>query len=195
MRARYVADRTVGIACVYCNYKEREAHTVVNLLASVCAQLASQHEVFSAELHGLYNTRVKARERPSQLDMENLLNVETRRFRKVYIFVDALDECVDDDGTRTSFLNALNDLPSIVRIMITCRPHALKHDISGESALIEIRARDEDVRRYLERRIPHFPTCVQRKKSLIRDAIDAIVSSVEGMCVASWFFLRSLSLC
>jgi hypothetical protein len=176
----------VGIACVYCNYKEREAHTVVNLLASLCAQLASQHEEVSPELYDLYDTRIRVRERPTQIDVERLLDIESRRFSNVYIFVDALDECADDGGTRTTFMKAIHDLPAAVRVMITCRPHLLKHDLDSENAVIEIRARNEDVRRYLEQRIPHFPACIRRKDSLIRDAIDVIVSSVEGMFVASY---------
>jgi hypothetical protein len=70
--------------------------------------------------------------------------------------------------------------------MVTCRPHVLKHEPDSENALIEIRARDEDVRRYLEQRIPQFPACIRRKDRLVRDAIDVIVSSVEGMFVASY---------
>jgi hypothetical protein len=186
IRTRYVDDQTVGVACVYCNYKERAAHTVVNLLASLCAQLASQHEEVSTDLYDLYDTRIRIRERPTQIDIERLLDIESRRFSSVYIFVDALDECTDDAGTRTTFMNALHDLPATVRVMITCRPHILKHELDSENALIEIRAHDEDVRRYLEQRIPHFPACIRRKDCLTRDAIDVIVSSVEGMFVASY---------
>jgi hypothetical protein len=186
IRTRHVEDQTVGIACIYCNYKEREAHTVVNLLASLCAQLASQHEEVSSELYDLYDSRIRVRERPTQIDVERLLDIESRRFSNVYIFVDALDGCADDGGTRTTFMKAIHDLPATVRVMITCRPHVLKHDLDDENALIEIRTRDEDVRRYLEQRRAHFPACVRRKDSLIRDAIDVIVSSVEGMFVASY---------
>jgi hypothetical protein len=158
----------------------------VNLLASLCAQLASQHEEVSPDLYHLYDTRIRIRERPTQIDVERLLDIESRRFSDVYIFVDALDECADDAGTRTAFMKTIHNLPTTIRVMVTYRPHVLKHEPDSENALIEIRARDEDVRRYLEQRIPHFPACIRRRDYLVRDAIDVIVSSVGGMFVTSY---------
>ncbi len=144
LRKRYRHDSSVGIACVYCNYKEREAHTTESLLGSLCAQLASQQEVVSPEIRDLYNTSSRGSGRPTQHDLQTLLHTISQAFSHVYLCVDALDECTDEIGIRSEFKQAIQNLPNTVRIMITCRPHILSDYSDFGDAVIQIRARDED---------------------------------------------------
>ena len=112
----------VGIACIYCNHKQREAHTVTNLFASLCAQLASQQLMVSSDLYDLYAKCTGFNKRPALTDLERVLDTESQRFTSVYMFVDALDECTNDDGTQSIFTEAIYKLPATVWIMVTFRP-------------------------------------------------------------------------
>jgi hypothetical protein len=51
--------------------------------------------------------------------------------------------------------------------------------------LLEVRASDHDVRRYVAGQLSRLPKCIQRNSELIQDVQDKIAEAVEGMYVHS----------
>jgi hypothetical protein len=103
----------------------------------------------------------------------------------MFIIVDALDECSEDNDSRYKLLAELQNLP-MARIFITSRPHItevrdFRFDVMSE---LEIRASDDDIRKYtLERistqsRIRRF---VEKDDNLNDEIANTIARTSNGM--------------
>jgi hypothetical protein len=99
--------------------------------------------------------------------------------------VDALDECQEEDGTRSHLLATLRDLQrkADMRLMVTSR---FIPDIENEFRLalrLEIRTSDADVKRFVIGQTYRLPKCVQRDNHLQRVVQEKIIKAVDGMLV------------
>ena len=108
-------------------------------------------------------------------------------YSRVFIVIDALDECRLSDGSRTRLLSELFALQanSGANFFATSRfiPE-ITEKFEGSPSL-EIHAREEDVRRYLGSRISNFPAFVQRNADLQEEIKTKIVKAVDGMYIIS----------
>lgn len=173
----------VGIAFVYCDYKEY--HTSAELIGSLLQQLVQRQTTISLEIRQLYYSHGKKNTRPSLSEYSKLLRSESRTFSNVFIVIDALDECEEYDGTRAKLLSEIQKLQPIVRLLVTSRPH-ITNVISKfkDSTRLDIRASDEDIKRYLEGRIEEecrLKRHVDDDPSLKDTIINAILGNVDGM--------------
>ena len=104
-------------------------------------------------------------------------------YSRVYIVVDALDECADSDGTRRELLTNLGGLQNETNtnLMATSRfePHVMKM-FKGVLSL-RIRASDDDIKQFVRGQIHRLPNCVQRDPDLQRKIQDDIVEATDGM--------------
>jgi hypothetical protein len=113
------------------------------------------------------------------------LHAVTALYLRTFIIVDALDECQSDDGCRTRFLSEIFDLQEKygASLFVTSRfiPEITKK-FDGTASL-EIRASDEDVRRYLTGHIPRlpFPSFVRRDLELQEEIKTDIITAGDGM--------------
>ena len=101
----------VGIGWVYCIYNET-GQTAQKLLASLLQQFCRQKGPLSPELSKSYEYHCRHDTRPLVPDISRLLRSEVKHFSKVYIVIDALDECPESDRTRDVFLTEILNLPS-----------------------------------------------------------------------------------
>ncbi|KAJ4172665.1 hypothetical protein NW754_002868 [Fusarium falciforme] len=94
-------DPTIGIAFVYCDYKDRLNQTPSNLLSSLARQLARRKQVLPKEVKDLYNKHAKNETIPSLDEYSTLFSQLVTSFSKTFIIVDGLDEHVgeEDDGS------------------------------------------------------------------------------------------------
>ena len=97
---------------------------------------------------------------------------------KVFIIVDALDECREDDATRALLLQVLRSLPLQVNLMVTSRNlPSIGRDFEGAKRL-HIRAKDDDMKVYIEGRIAFGP---RHLKNLQEAIVNKIVKNAKGM--------------
>jgi hypothetical protein len=94
----------VAIIYIYCSYKEKDDQTAANLIASLLQQLVQISPVVSGEILSLYDYHTKNGTRPALGELSRLLQLESRRFSKVFVLIDALDECPESSYIRTSLL-------------------------------------------------------------------------------------------
>ena len=174
----------VAIAYVYCSYKEQEDHTAVNLITSLLQQLVQRRPVISGEIKSIYHDYIKKRKRPTLGEWSKLLQAEVRHFSKVFIVIDALDECSEGNGTRWSFLTEIQKLQPSVNLLVTSRHiSAIEHEFEKATS-VEIHARNEDVRRYVEDRIERERRLARHVKddpALRETIINSIVEKARGM--------------
>src|SRR5205085_10842297 len=122
--------------------------------------------------------------RPTLGEWSKLLQSEVHRFSKVFIVIDALDECFEGDGSRWSFLAEIQKLHPSIHLLVTSRHiSTIEHEFE-KAACMEIHASDEDVRRYVEGRIEQerqLSRHVKADPALQETIINAIVEKAKGM--------------
>jgi hypothetical protein len=74
-------------------------------------------------------------------------------FDEVFIVIDALDECPEVDQTRKDFLAEVRGLLPKVRIMVTSRQLLSIEGMIKDDIRLDIRAREQDVRKFIESQI------------------------------------------
>lgn len=172
-----------GVAYLYCNYKRQETQTTTALLAAILKQLVQERPLYGEPVATLHKRHADRRTHPSLDEIHTALNSVVNNYSKVYIIIDALDECTDSDGTRSDLLTILQNLQTKIDIslMATSRFDArIEHSFQG-SPMLEVRACDSDVKRFVAGHLRRLPKCVQRGPELRAEIQDRIVQAVDGM--------------
>ncbi|KXH49871.1 hypothetical protein CNYM01_08064 [Colletotrichum nymphaeae SA-01] len=180
---RFRDDPRVGIAYIYCNFKDTERQDCHDLLSSLAKQLAQSCSPFPQSLGTLYNTHHKRRTLRTIQETVDMLQIISSCYERVFIVVDALDEC--DRNARQTFLREIRRLQqrSQVNIFATTReiPEILGSKEFANSISVEIRAIKEDVLRYTSDRMTHMQSFVRNNLDLQNEIRDTIAEKVNGM--------------
>ena len=111
LHARFRDDVHVGIAYLYCNFRRQADQKVEDLLSILIRQLSQDQSSLPECLRILYDKH-KGRTRPSLDELSRALQTVANLFLRIFIVVDALDECQLSDGSRSKFLTELFALRS-----------------------------------------------------------------------------------
>lgn len=190
------ASENTSLAYVYCSYKEREDHTVTNLIANILQQLIPEDAAIPGEIMSLYRHHVRNRSRPTLTEWSRLLQSEVRRSSTVLIVIDALDERLEEEDTSDNFLQELKRLQPFIHLFVTSRPNPVTEQEFEKAIHLKIHAHDSDVRRYLEQRIVRTPRLrrhVEKDPALQRNIINAIIEKSKGMQVAPQTWTRTIN--
>lgn len=198
LRRDFQSESNVRIACIYCDYNKRSHQTLINLIASIWEQLIidSQGNIsLSEDAKSLYEQGCVRHTRPSPEEVSTLIKHEItiKRYRKVFIIADALDECSGEGDGLLRLLAALKaNVQADVHFMFTSRHNvSLKPHFESPKKL-EIKATDADLRKYIIERIsrvgPSYPTKALKLWETIRhetefqeSIVTGIISRTEGM--------------
>lgn len=185
LETKYYSDSTIAVCYIYCNYKRKDEQTVENLLSSLLKQLAQSQSSLPDSLKDLHDRHGEKRTRPSLDEISKALESAAIQNSKVFIILDALDECQDLYRCRTKFLSAIFNLQmkSGANILATSRIIPEIMDRFKESPSIDIRASDDDIRRYLHSRLPELRESVTNQCSLRDDIMTNITEAASGMYV------------
>lgn len=172
------------MACIYCSYKEQTKQTISELVASLLRQFVSGRPVASTGVKKFYREfHDERRTQPKLPDLRTALQLEIETYSRVYIVVDALDECAECD--QGNLIKTLRSLAG-VNLMVTSRPLlSIKQQFQGTKRL-KILADRNDVRKYIEGRIPNenrLARHVERYPTLRNDIVNKIVANARGMSV------------
>jgi hypothetical protein len=175
--------QTVRIGCIFCNHKEQQDQTASYLISSLLKQFIEEQEDFPAEVTALYETHKKYQTRPSFSECSTLLQSVGTAFSKVFIVIDALDECTERDNTRRSIIDAIRSLKE-AHIMVTSRTLPQIELICKEWPQVEITAKDQDILQYLEAHIEdegELVNVVQEDPEIRKLVITTIAQKSQGM--------------
>jgi hypothetical protein len=178
-------ETKAGVACLFCEYERRKDQALQSLTAAVLRQLADQCTVLPASVTDLYDTH-HAKEMPLNFEeISSALTEVLRKFPRVFLIVDALDECLDH--TRRELLSYLleQQKKTGMKLLATSRLTIDFRQEFGESAMLEIRASEQDVKTVLDVLIERLPTLVRTDEALRTRAKNDIAAAVDGMCVGS----------
>ncbi|KAF7515244.1 hypothetical protein PCG10_003552 [Penicillium crustosum] len=188
----FQADPTIGIAYIYCNFKWQDNQKINDLLAALLKQLAGRCQPLPNRVRELYKHHKARTTRPSTEEISQVLQTVAATFSKLFIIVDALDEC--QTSSRPHFISELFNLQTrhSANIFVTSRfILEIIHQFEGALSL-EIRATDEDVRKYLESHMGHLRPCVLESHQLQEEIKAAISDAVDGMFLLAQIYLGFL---
>jgi hypothetical protein len=175
-----LAQKDVGLAYLFCNYKTQLDQNLPSLLIALLKQLVRSRPDIAAPVTLLYDHHSKQQSRPSRDELFTALSTVCSNYTTVYIVVDALDECMDQDGVQTKLVKRLRELQTMteVRLLFTSRfiPDIIEEFRSDP--ILEVRASKVDVTRFITGQWSRLPKYDEQLKRTIQDRI---VDTVEGM--------------
>ncbi|KAL2153768.1 hypothetical protein VTH82DRAFT_4923 [Thermothelomyces myriococcoides] len=154
--AQHADDRSVGIAYIYFGFLKLNDQEVSDIFASLLKQFAQRRTELPASVKSLFDKHEK-RTRPSFDDISTAIQSTTAEFSRIFIVVDALDEC--PDSFREKFISEIFSLqPKCgANIFMTSRPLEKIICKFSKEETKEIRATDEDLELYIEAHINSLP--------------------------------------
>ncbi|KAF1973486.1 ankyrin [Bimuria novae-zelandiae CBS 107.79] len=160
----------VGVAYLYCSYKRQADQNAPDLLAAILKQLVQDRPSIAQPLSSLYNSH----------------KVRGTRL--------SLNECTDQDGTRSQLLKFCRDFgeQTDLRLMVTSRDIPDIADEFKRIPQLEVRASNADVRQYVGGKVKQLAKCVQRDGDLQELVQNKIVEAVDGMFLLAYLHLKSL---
>jgi len=184
---RFHDDTAIGIAYVYCDFRRREEQKIDNLLLSLLKQLAQSRPFLPESMRDLYDRHNERRIRPSLDEISRTLHSSAVLYSRVFIIIDALDECQLSDGCRATFLSEIFSLQAKCHVNIFATSRSIPDIMERfkEGVTLEIRACDKDVRNYLEGQISQSGSNFLKKYH--KEIQDEIAKAVDGMYVQSHF--------
>ncbi|KAG8671003.1 hypothetical protein FPOAC1_004240 [Fusarium poae] len=192
---RFYKDSDVGIAYIYCNYRRQDDQRIDKILASILKQLTERQPSLATVVQDLYDQHKSHRTWPFVDELSEALRSLVKEYGRVYIIVDALDECGTSGGARSKLLKQLMDLKenSDVNLFMTSRDMPdIEEKLQGDIITLKIRASEEDVGCFLDSRLNSLSELVKKNKDL-RDNIRAkVIEAVDGMFLLADLHVRSL---
>lgn len=188
LSAQYELSNNVGISFVYCNYKEpQEAAIYVRLFIK---QLSRRMNELPVELEALYDKHYSNASTPGYTELQGVLVQISKHFEKVFLVLDALDECTDDQ--RRELFEVLHGIvspgatnPGNINLFITSRKEQDIQRAFQRFPIIEIEARkvNEDIESYVTAQLDQY---LQDGTLMITDTLKckiltALVDRAGGM--------------
>ncbi|OAR03155.1 hypothetical protein LLEC1_07140 [Akanthomyces lecanii] len=197
LNSRFDNNSEIGIAYIYCNFQRQHEQKVDDLLASMLKQLTQCRSSLPESVKILYDRHKTKRTRPSIDEISGHLRFVASMYSRVFLIVDALDECQASDGRRTRFLFELFNLQTRhgANIFATSRfiPNIIDRFKATSSIEIEIRASPDDVARYLQGHIGQLPSFVQGDEQLQKEITTGISEVVDGMFLLAQLYISFLA--
>jgi hypothetical protein len=144
---------TLGVAFFFCDYKDENTHSPVNILGSIAHQLALQKDDAFEQLEEYYQELHPQRSLTQSPDADELRATITRmceKFNHVFIVVDGVDECQEEAEEVATTLQQLAECTDNSSIAIFSRDEEeIQMALDDEFRNIAISARTEDIETYI----------------------------------------------
>ncbi|KAI9673848.1 MAG: hypothetical protein M1822_009584 [Bathelium mastoideum] len=182
---------SVGISYLFCSYKAQFDQSAYNLLAALLKQLLQARPDLAAAVDELHNRHSKLGTKPSLDELMQALGKLCLSYSTTYMVIDALDECSNTNSGRSHLIQKLRELQAggNVRLLFTSRFIPEVTEWFQSDLRLEVRASEEDVRRFVAGQISRLPNCIQCSEELKNDVQNKIIESVNGM----WVLLGDLT--
>ena len=182
LQRKFGQSTDIAIAYIYFNYKERQS--LQDLILNLLQQLVRTRPAITEQILIAYKRHKSSQSKLHLDDACMMLRHEIDAFSNVFVVIDALDECEED--IRDVFIATLMDLPANAYLLVTSRSLPTIEQESGFTTKLEIRATDEDVKKYVGNRLFQSGPMLRRIKgdqALHSDIVDTLVANANGMSV------------
>jgi hypothetical protein len=179
------------VAClyVYFDYKKQKTQTLINILSSLLVQLLRCSRKVSQEIQDKFDEWRQKGAFPDIRDYVHMITSQAMEFRRIYIVVDALDQCCSDTSTNTlcDFLDICCKLPRTFHSLFTTRT-GLHSQFLLPDCELEIKAHPDDISAYLDNFINSRKAmrCIVnqgyfRNHEFHEHLLNSIISGSEGL--------------
>jgi hypothetical protein len=179
---RSFPSNEVAILYIYCAYNAQ--YKAKELVAALLRQLVHRLTTLPEAVKDLHKRHTQIQTSPTREELTQVLGSVASGFSRVFVVIDALDECREEDNTRTEFLDSIKKIKQFANMLVTSRHiPAIKEEFKGELQE-EIRATDEDITTYIKAKVKEkssLSAYISAKPSLQADIVSKIVSKVNGM--------------
>ena len=183
LHTEYQNDVSIGAAYLYCNFRRQHEQRPADLLANLLKQLVQRRPFMPKCMKSLYNNHKDKQTRPSFNEISKVLQSIIADYQRVFIIIDALDECQVSDGGRVKFLSEMLNIQAKTGANLFATSRFVP-EIGGQfegSISLEIRASDEDVKRYMDGHMLQLPSFVSNNPNLKDEIKTEIVKAVNGI--------------
>ncbi|KID69235.1 Ankyrin repeat-containing domain protein, partial [Metarhizium hybridum] len=186
-------DSSIGIAWLFCEYHRHNEQTLEHLLSSLLKQLLKQQTTLPNCVTELYESHQRRTTRPSIDDIVELLQSSTATLSRIFVIVDALDECQTTEGCQMDFISELFTFKDGVKanLFATSRHIDRIQRKFSRCISLEIKATDEDIRMYLKGQRRRF------SQDMVSDELQArieskVIKASENMFLLAAFHMNRL---
>ncbi|EGN92542.1 hypothetical protein SERLA73DRAFT_65533 [Serpula lacrymans var. lacrymans S7.3] len=172
---------TIGVAYIYCEYKDQSSQTILDLVASLLKQLVQDSSPTFERVKSRYQSHRQQKFRPTLREVHDTLIFEIKTFSRFFVVVDALDELAEERKKRYELLDRLQSLGC--SLLITSRDiGAIRKDLR-DAQCMHIRANDDDIRQYIESGIlgTSLEDFVAEEPNLRKEIVDCVTKCADGM--------------
>jgi hypothetical protein len=181
LRTQHVADEPVTF--VYCNYKRQSEQSAKHMLSSILRQIIDIQPGVPKLVQDFYTSHTEKRTTPSRDEIKQVIEAVSKDLRGLTIIVDALDEC--ETRARQEFLSAVETLSRqcTVRLLATSRPlpTVQSHPTFLGKPMLEVKASDGDLEKYIRSRASELHFRVMSKPDLLEDLVASTIRATGGM--------------
>jgi hypothetical protein len=185
IRTTYEQDVDTAFAFFYFSFSDERKQSDSDLLRSLVAQLAWREPglIMLRQAHGDAKRSV-----PGPDELVKILLASMRSCSKVYLLIDALDECPEDHDTRQSVLTRIErliqDAPNL-KILMTSRELPAIRDsmaaLGSKPMCVSTSAVNADIRLYVANQLSGDRSFGKFKKETLDLIESTIASKADGM--------------
>ena len=186
-------DEDIAVAGLYCDFLSQQEQTINNIMGAVLKQLVGRGDIPSYLREAFQKAKKEFGGRGPQLaDLMWMLRTTIASLPRVFICIDALDECLP--RFLPELLESLRDIvrgSPATRIFFTGRPH-VKEEIQRyftKAIVITISPNRDDIRNYLEMRLERDAEPEAMNNDLRVDIVRVILETISDMYVGPFLFL------
>lgn len=176
----FSANETVGICYLYFDSRQKDKQNLEHVMSNFLKQLSHRRDSSLKVVNQLYSQHEERKTRPSIIELSRAFYSVIEEYSRVFIIVDALDECDTSSFSRSRLISELNRFQSHFgsNILVTSRPLPDIVASFKSAELLEIRAVDDDISSYIDHRLIRYrnPNSVdlqlfmEIKKSMLENA-------------------------
>ena len=182
LATRYRNKPDIAIAHVYLEHRQQDGQKIEHIFESLLRQLVSGQPAVPDTLRSLYEDHKADGSRPAFNEISQNIRLMAASYAKIFIVIDALDE-FPAGGRRERLLDEIFNLQADCSANIFCTSRPIPEITEKFGQALEVRARAQDVRTYLESQIVHLPAFVARSQGLREHIKNEIVKAADGMYV------------
>ena len=180
-------EKGAAVAYLYCNFNEIEEQTVANLLSCLAYQILLQQPPSSKDnVRALWETYQSVGDSHSTAQSIKLLKAALSHLPVVFIVIDALDECCEEDGRRKTLIAELSNLMPVRLLAMSRDLPSIRHQL-GDAIHLEIKASERDILSYVDDRITRserLSSYVTRDQNLRKAIQNTVASKACGMYIS-----------
>ena len=177
--------KDVAVVGLYCDFLAQQAQSATNMLGAILKQLVSRGGIPEHIREAFQKAKQDFGDRGLRIpEMVGIMRKTIRSLARVFICIDALDECASKH--RLELFESLREIVRVspnVRIFLAGRPHIGDEIMKYFSKVVRIPVipTQDDITSYLEMRLDHDPDPYAMDGELRADIMRVIPEKISEM--------------